>query len=380
MKISPFQLERYFAKYEFSAPYLLCTSDCEPLTLKELLALADSDSLKMWEDLWLGYTESQGHPILRKEVTNFYQNIKVENVLITAPEEGVFVAMNVLVDKGDHVITTFPGYQSLYEIANSVGCELSQWKPKLTDSWKFDVEDLKKLIKPNTKLIVMNFPHNPTGSLITKEEQKAILDLAREKNIYVFSDEMYRFMEYDEKDRLPSSSDLYENAISLFGLSKTFALAGLRIGWLTTQNTDLIQKFLSFKDFTTICPSAPSEILAIIAIRAKDKIINRNLKIIQSNLKLFDDFFTRHAEYFKWLKPKAGPIAFPELKGSKDVAEFCLDLVEKKGVMILPSKVYDFEGNNFRVGFGRKNTPEALKLLEEYISESWKHVTGSNAI
>lgn len=372
MKIQPFKLERYFAKYEFSAPYLLSCSDCEALTKKELLEMADEKSLKLWNDLKLGYTESQGHPILREEVTKLYQNINPEQVLVITPEEGIFIAMNNLLEKGDHVVTTFPGYQSLYEIANSLGCEVSKWTPKNENGWIFDIGDLKSLIRDNTKLIVINFPHNPTGATLQEKELKEAIDLARQKNIVVFSDEMYRFLEHDQANRTLSACDLYDNAISLFGMSKSFALAGLRIGWLATKNSDLLKRFATYKDYTTICSSAPSEILAIMALRAKDKILKRNLDIIGNNLKILDEFFARHAKLFEWRKPKAGPIGFPTLNAKIDVADFCLDLVEKKGVMLLPAKVYDFKGNYFRIGFARKNMPEALEKLEEYLKENYQ--------
>ena len=178
---------------------------------------------------------------------------------------------------------------------------------------------------------------------------------------------MYRFLEYDDNYRTSSACDLYENAISLSGMSKSFSLAGLRIGWLTTKNSNLLKKFLSFKDYTTICNSAASEILAIAGLRAKKQIIKRNLEIINNNLNQLNIFFTRYKDLFTWNKPKAGPIAFPQLKGEIDVENFCIDLVEKKGVMLLPSSVYDFNENNFRIGFARKNIPEALKVFEEYL-------------
>jgi aspartate/methionine/tyrosine aminotransferase len=367
MQIKNFALERYFSKYEFSAPYLLCCSDCEPLTLKELLSFADKSTLKLWEDLWLGYTESQGHPLLRKEITTLYKSIHQNEVLITAPEEGIFIAMNTLLSKNDNVIVTFPGYQSLYEIAKSIGCEITQWEPD--SDWHFDIDILKKLIKTNTKMIVINFPHNPTGAQLNQKEFEEILQLAKKNNIIIFSDEMYRFLEYNQNDCLPSASDLYENAISLFGMSKTFGLAGLRIGWLTTKNKVFFQKFANFKDYTTICSSAPSEILAIIAIKAKNLIIKRNLEIIEKNLQVLDEFFKKYSNIFNWKKPKAGPIGFPQLLLPIKIDEFCLDLVNKKGVMILPSTVYDFKSNNFRIGFGRKNLKTALHKFEEYLEE-----------
>jgi len=372
MKINPFKLERYFAKYEFSAPYLLCPSDCEALSMNELLEMSDEASLKMWEDLKLGYTESQGHPTLREEISKLYQTISPEDVMVLAPEEGIFIAMNAILEEGDHVIATFPGYQSLYEVANAIGCKVSKWTPRKKDEWNFEPEDLENLIEDNTKLIVINFPHNPTGATISENSLRKIIDIARQHNIVVFSDEMYRFLEHEAASRIPSACDLYENAVSLFGMSKSFGLAGLRIGWLTTKNNDLFQNFAIYKDYTTICNSAPGEILAIMALRAKNQILERNMNIIQNNLRLLDDFFREYKELFAWAKPKAGPIGFPELKADKPVSEFCTELVEKQGVMLLPASQYDYEGNNFRIGFARKNMPRALSQLKAYINKYYR--------
>ncbi len=372
MKIQPFKLERYFAKYEFSTPYLLCCSDCEALSMKELLSMSDENSLKMWGDLKLDYTESQGHHILREEVSKLYTRIKPENVMILTPEEGIYIAMNSILSKGDHVIATFPGYQSLYEIANSLDCEVSKWTPKEENAWIFDVNDLQNLIKDNTKLIVINFPHNPTGATLQQTDLEKIIEITKQKNIILFSDEMYRFLEHDKANRTSSACDLYDNAISLFGMSKSFALAGLRIGWLATQNNGILAQVATYKDYTTICSSGPSEILSIMALRAKDEILKRNLGIIKDNLKVLDEFFIDYAKLFDWYKPKAGPLGFPKLKSEKNVADFCLDLVEKKGVLLLPANQYDYESNNFRLSFARKNMPKALIKFKEYIDENYQ--------
>jgi len=364
MKLSPFKLERYFGKYEFSAPYLLSSSDCEPLRLDELLDLTNAKSREEWNTLKLGYTESKGDPEFRSEIAKLYTSVSPDDVLVLVPEEGIFIAMNVLLDKGDHVVTTFPGYQSLYQVAQDIGCNISKWEPNL--DLEFKIDDLKLLVNDKTKLIVINFPHNPTGETITKEDLGQIINLAREKGITIFSDEMYRFMEYDAKHRLPSVSDLYENAVSLFGLSKTFGLPGLRMGWLTTRNKLLMSELESFKDYTTICNSAPGEKLGIIALQNKEVIIQRSLKIIQSNLRLLEDFAQRNSGWFKWKTPRAGSIAFPALKIKGTVMDFCQDLVKQKGVMLLPHDVYDFQRTHVRVGFGRKNLPEVLSVFEKY--------------
>ena len=367
MKISPFKLERYFDKHEFTAPYLLSSSDCEPLLLNELLELADEKSKEEWKTLKLGYTESKGDPNLRIEISNLYDSISADEILVLVPEEGIFISMNVLLDKEDHVITTFPGYQSLYQVAKDIGCQISKWEPD--NNLKFQIEDLKSLITEKTKLIVINFPHNPTGEMISNRELTEIIDLAREKNIYIFSDEMYRFMEYSPEDRLPSASDLYENAVSLFGLSKTFGLPGLRIGWLTTRNKKLMEQLITFKDYTTICNNAPGEKLGIIALRNKGKIIERSLSIINTNLKLIEEFSDRNKAWFIWKKPKAGSIAFPEIRIKGALMDFCQDLISKKGLMLLPHEVYDFSKKHARIGFGRKNLPQVLQVFEEYTKE-----------
>ncbi len=144
MKIKPFKLERYFAEYEFSVKYLLSSSDCDGLKQAELLKLADTETRKLWDNLTLGYTESLGHPLLREEVAGMYQGISVNDCLIITPEEGIFIAMNAILGKGDHVICTFPGYQSLYQIAESIGCEITKWKPEEENGWRFDPDFLEQ--------------------------------------------------------------------------------------------------------------------------------------------------------------------------------------------------------------------------------------------
>ena len=371
MRIQNFKLERFFAKYEFTAPYLLCSSDCESFSVKELLDLEEGSEEGL-KKLWLGYTESQGSPELREEIVKLYKTIKPEDVIVfSGAEEGIFIFMNVLLQKGDHVIVQFPAYQSLYEIAKSIGCEVTNWAMNDKNNWELNIEFLKNNIKQNTKAIIVNFPHNPTGYLPSKEKFNQIIEIAKEKNIHVFSDEVYRLLEYDKNNTLPAMADCYDKALSLGVMSKTFGLAGLRIGWIATKDKDLFKKIASFKDFTSICNSAPSEFLSTIALKHKEHLIKRNLGIIENNLKLLDNFFERYNHLFGWIRPKAGSIALPKIKFDKNVEDFCIDLVNKKEVLLLPSTMYDFDDKHFRIGFGRKNMPEALKKLEEYIKENF---------
>lgn len=366
MKIKPFELERYFSKYEFSVKYLLSSSDCDGLKQSELLSWADPEAKELWDHLTLGYTESLGLPLLRQEIAKLYQNISKDEIITVIPEEGIFIALNSILNKGDHVICTWPGYQSLYQIAESIGCEVSKWEPNEENGWNFDLNSLEKNLKPNTKLLIVNFPHNPTGHLPSKEDFLKIIDFARKNDLYLFSDEMYRFLEFDPNSRLPSACEVYEKAISLFGMSKTFGLAGLRLGWLVIRDKDLLKQVASLKDYTTVCGNTPGEILALIGLRSRDRIIDRHLKRINRNLMLLDDFFKNHAGILEWVRPKAGTIGFAKLiQGDSD--KFCKDVVENIGVMLLPSTVYGYDNKHFRIGFGRENMPEALEKVRDYL-------------
>ncbi len=369
MNLKPFNLERYFARYEFSVKYLLSSSDCDGLSQNELLKLADDEARHLWDNLTLGYTESRGHTLLREEISKLYQGINADDCLVIVPEEGIYIAINSILQKGGHVICTFPGYQSLYEIAEGLGCEVTKWRPQEENGWRFDPDFLEQQIRPDTKLIIVNFPHNPTGYLPTKEDYQKIVDIARKHNIWLFSDEMYRFLEYSLDNRLPSACEVYEKAVSLFGMSKTFGMAGVRIGWVITRDRDLYTKMAEFKDYTTICSSAPGEILSIIALRAKEKIIAGHLTRIKRNLNLLDDFFNEHKDMFEWVRPKAGTIGFPKLKTGTDSLEFCQKAANKANIMLLPSVVYDYGNKHFRLGFGRENMPEALEKFREYLKQ-----------
>ena len=370
MLLNQFKLERYFAEYEFKMKYLLSPSDCESLSLSELLQLADADSLKLWEELRLGYTESQGHPDLRAEVARFYPRLSPDGIMIAVPEEAIFIAMQTLLSPGDQVIAVFPAYQSLYEIARAIGCQVIPWKFELgTFGWGLDLDDLESNITDHTRLIVVNFPHNPTGYLPTHSDLQRIIELARKRGIYLFSDEMYRLLEYEPDKRLPTVASIYERGISLSGLSKTFALPGLRLGWLATQDRALIDRWLAFKDYTTICHSAPSEVLGLIALRAKEAIIQRNLGIIQENLQHAGRFFAERQDLFTWIRPTAGSVAFPQWAGNTPVESFCQNMLDQAGVMIVPGSIFDFPGDHFRIGLGRKNLPDVLERISDYLGE-----------
>jgi len=366
MQLPAFKLERYFARYEFSVKYVLCASDCESFSIQDLLAF-EPDAADQFHQHWLGYTESPGSPSLQREICNLYENVEPQQVLVhTGAEEAIFLFMHAVLDASDHVIVHWPCYQSLFEVARGIGCQVTFWQARENNGWSLDLDELQQHFRPNTKAVIINTPHNPTGYLMPPDVFQEIAHICRARGITLFSDEVYRESEYRRQDRLPAACDLGEHTVSLGVMSKTYGLAGLRIGWIATQNADVYGRMAALKDYTTICNSAPSEFLAALALRHREKLVSRNLGIIAGNLVLLDQFFARHPDRFAWQRPQAGSIGFPRLIGA-DINDFCKDLVEKAGVLLLPGTLYEDSGNHFRIGFGRKNFPDALTHLEEFL-------------
>lgn len=367
MNFPPFKLERYFAQYEFNTEYLLCSSDCEAMSIADLLALEEGAAEK-FQHIWLGYTESQGSPALRNEIAKIYETIQPEKILVhTGAEEAIFLFMLAVLKAGDHVIVHAPHYQSLSAVAKGIGCEVSLWQAREENGWALDIYELQKLLRSKTKAIIVNTPHNPTGYLMSREDYDALHGFVQEYGLLLFSDEVYRESEYDPSMRLPAACDLGEHAVSLGVTSKTYGLAGLRIGWVATKNRKVYDAMAALKDYTTICNSAPSEFLAEVAMRHRDKLIERNLGIIMNNLEIMDEFILHHSSLFNWVRPQAGSMGFPKLLRG-DVEDFCDKVVREAGVLLLPGTMYDDAGNHFRVGLGRKNLPQAVTRLDEYLS------------
>lgn len=366
MQIAPFGLERFFARHEFVARHLLCASDCESMSIDELLA-TEPGSREALGKLRLGYTDSRGSPSLRAAVARLYAAIGPDDVLVTSgAEEAIFLFMHATLAPGDEIIVHTPGYQSLSEVARSAGCRVVQWQAREEDGWRLDPADLPRLASPAAKAIVLNVPHNPTGYLMSAAGFRAAAAFAEERGLLLFSDEVYRGLEENRGDALPAAADLTPGAVSLGVLSKTYGLPGLRIGWLATRNAALLEKVAGLKDYTTICASGPSELLAEVALRHAASLAERSRRIIDANLGLLDAFFSRHPDAFVWRRPAAGPVAFPRyLRG--DVGDFCRELLEQRGVLLAPGRLFGDTGNRFRLGFGRAGMRAALDELERFL-------------
>jgi aspartate/methionine/tyrosine aminotransferase len=270
--------------------------------------------------------------------------------------------MHALVTAGDEVIVITPAYQSLEELPRSLGAHVQIVPLRAERKWQLDVREIAAVASKRTRLIVANFPHNPTGALISPDVQRQLLQIAGDCGATLLSDEVYRGLEVDSGERLPAAADLSPTAVSLGVMSKSFALPGLRIGWLASRDASLLARVAKLKDYTTICSSAPSEILALIALRASDRVLQRSRDIVSANRAAADQFIAAHADQVDWLSPRAGSTAFPRFLdiNAESVAK---ELRDRESVLMVPGEIFGASPRHFRLGLGRRDFPEALAAL-----------------
>ena len=367
MEIADFELERYFARWEFDVAHLLCASDPEPVPMRELLALADPEAERLWADLRLGYTESAGHPLLRAEIASAYQAVDPGQVLVCAgAQEAIFVSLGAMLRPGDHAVVVWPSYQSLHEVARAAGAEVTLLPLEHDQGWALDLDRLRAALRPTTRAVVVNFPHSPTGALPPRSTLDALVEIVEERGAWLLSDEVYRLLELDPAERWPPAVDRSPRALSIGVMTKAFGLGGLRIGWVVCRDRELLGRFAARKDYTTICNSAPSEILALIGLRAADRLLDRTMGIIRSNLRRLDGFFAEQSSWIEWVRPRASTVGFPRLRSDLDADAFAAALIEAERVLLLPGSVFGHPGNHLRLGFGRRDLPDALAALTRF--------------
>ncbi|MDD7909580.1 aminotransferase class I/II-fold pyridoxal phosphate-dependent enzyme [Pseudovibrio exalbescens] len=356
-----FELEVFFSKWEFKVRHHMTASDMESLSLSDLLQMAAPEDRERFEKLWLGYTQTWGAPQLRDEIAKTYSGLAAENILCLAgAAEGLYAVAKVLLSAGDHVITTVPNYQSAETVPLAI-CEVTGVpikKAMVRGGWKLDLDELRAAIRPNTKLISLNFPQNPTGMVLPHEDLKEIVALCRERGIWLFVDEVYRGVELDPADRLPQVAQIYERGISLNVMSKAYGMPGLRVGWIAAQDLGLLEKVERYKHYLSICNSAPSEALALIALKSRDQILARNHALLKKNVEALEQLFAAYPGLVEWTRPLGGCVAFPRFLGPEGGEAFCRKLLEVSGVLLLPGSIYrselgDVPEDHFRIGFGR---------------------------
>lgn len=374
MRILPdFRLETHFSKWEFKAKYHLTASDAESMSLQELLSYATPEERSEFDNQWLGYTETFGAPDVREEIAGTFTTCSSDNILCFAgASEGIFAANSVILDKDSHAIVVTPNYQSHESLPLSI-CSTSGVPLDSADNWSLDIDRVAAVIRPNTRLITINFPHNPTGAILSSDRYNALVTLCRKHGIYILHDEIFNGLGETGTTHLPFIADIYERGLSLNVMSKAYGLPGLRVGWIGCKDKEIISKMEKLKHYLSICNSGPSERLTKIALRHKHQLLERTCAIVDENLPKWDAFFNRHPDLFEWQRPDGSCMAFPRYKGHDGVENFTRQLVEQRGVLLLPGSIYQSElgatpDNHFRLGFGRRNLDDGIAALEQHIS------------
>jgi aspartate/methionine/tyrosine aminotransferase len=360
VKIEPFQLERWMTTYEVDVTWDIAESGIYPMSCREILDLLPpqerESELNRLLDLRLGYSEACGSAELRGLIAATYEQTSPADILVTTGAiEANFLLFNELLSAGDQVVVVSPAYQQLHSVAKAIGCEVALWKVRDDGGFRFEVDDLRTLVTPKTRMIVVNTPHNPTGAMLSAEQLREIYALAEELDAWVLSDEAYRWLDLPGSSPLaPPMRNLGPRAISTGTFSKPFGLPGLRIGWLAAPE-DTVRRCWGLRDYISLSPGKLNDSLAVIAFRHRDQIVERTRRIVAENLPFAERWFAENADLVSWTPPRGGILALMKYQLDLPSLELANRLAEDYSVMLAPGSAFGYEGY-LRIGVG--NTPE----------------------
>jgi len=368
MKLPPFALDRFLDGREH-ATHNLAGSVCNQRTVANILELepGQQDALLV---LPVEYQPYRGRTPLREEIAATYSApITLDNTLVTmGAQEGIFALLNVLLQTDDHVVVQTPCYQLLNQVSLSLNCKVDAWY--MNDNSEWDLNELELLVTDKTRLMVINSPHNPTSVHFSHEEYNTIIAIARQNGCYLLSDEVYRYLEIDSVNTLPAAAEVYERAISISDMSKTYGLPGARTAWLVSQDTTLLEKVLQFKDYTTITGNAVGQFLAEIAVRNREAILSENRVLLQNNIELLSAFAERQSERIFVNIPAASTTAFIRFVDGTNAETLAIDAFNNHDILIAPGNKFGDYPSWARIGFGDKSFPTALVAFEAYFDST----------
>lgn len=357
MKIETFALERWMTTWETQVDFDIAESGILPMSVNELLDLCPPGereaTVQRLLDTRLGYSEAPGSLELRTLLSTTYSDTGPSEILVTTGAiEANFLAFNTMLEPGDHVVAVYPAYQQLYSIPRAIGCDVSLWKLRPENGYRYDLDELETLVRPNTKLIVINTPHNPTGAMLSQEQLAGVYSLAVSIGARVLSDEAYRWLDVPGGDDLaPPIRDLGSAGISVGTFSKPFGLPGLRIGWIAAP-ADFVAECWAMRDFITLSPGKLNDALAVIALRHRDQVVQRTHRIVTENLATARGWFAEHADLVSWVEPRGGLLALMRYELDIPSLELADCLAAEYSVMLAPGSAFGFE-HHLRIGIGQ---------------------------
>jgi aspartate/methionine/tyrosine aminotransferase len=350
--IEPFFVEQWMNAHETTATWNIAETCVHSLRLEELLEMSgDADGvLRRLRDTWLGYGDITGSPRLRAAIAALYgERITADHVLTANGAIGAnFLALYALVEPGTTVVSVQPTYQQLFSVPESLGAEVRPLRLRAEDGYLPDPEELRSLTDDRTQLIILNNPNNPTGALIDEPLLREIVSVARERDAWLFCDEVYRRLEHEPGTTAPSVADLYEKGVSSGSMSKSYSLAGLRTGWVAGP-PEVIQRCLDVRDYTTISAGVLDDALAAEALEHVDAVLERSLAIVRGNLALVDAWIESESR-LHYVRPRAGTIALIRYDYDVSSVDFCQSLFDSNGAFVMPGAAFA-EERSFRMGY-----------------------------
>ena len=360
-----YALGAFLARWYPTTRHDLAASESETWNVPDLLALAQPDDEQRWQELHLGYTNPRGAHWLRERIAQGYDRIDADHIInFAGAQEALGLTLRALLGWDDHAIIVLPAYQPS-EVALTVLCETTGVALGAAQGWMLDLECIEAAIRPNTRVILINFPNNPTGKLISRGVLDDLIAICRRHGIWLVNDEVYRLIDRNPAHRLPCVADAYERGVSIDALSKSMGLPGLRVGWMACRDSQVVERSNQLKQIASQCLSAPSEVLAHIALGAAETLLARNRAIAARNLIELERLLSDHEAQFDWVRPDGGVGGYIRYCGSGGVEAFATRLAREAGVLVLPSSVWrsslaTLPDDRFRVGFGRQNCPAAF--------------------
>lgn len=371
MKIKPFAVEEWMNAWEVGAKYNIAETCVDSISMNELFELTGEDKTEFLNRLCarrLSYGDIEGLPEFRKGVCGLYKTLNIENIVPTHGASGanhhVFYS---LISPGDRVVSIMPTYQQLYSIPESYGADVQILHLSKENNYLPDLEKMRRLVTPETKMICINNPNNPTGALMSEQMLREIVEIARSADAWILCDEVYRHLS-QEDDWCPSIVDLYEKGISVSSMSKVFSLAGLRLGWIATHDMSVVKSCLSHRDYNLVSCGVFDEMLAAAALKHRDKLLERSRKIVRENLQILDDWVSSEP-HVSYVKPKAGTTALVYYDLDIPSYEFCEEMYKKTGAFVTPGDCFEVP-HSMRIGYayGKQDLIDGLKAISEYIA------------
>jgi aspartate/methionine/tyrosine aminotransferase len=360
MKIAPFAVEQWMNAHETKCRYNLAETCVESLTIAELLEMAGQRATILEEllPLKMTYGAIEGSARLRTAIAGLYTSQSIANVLVTHGAIGAnALVYQALVAAGDRIVTIVPTYQQHYSIPESLGADVQRLHLRAENGYLPDVEELRRLVTPGTKLIAFSNPNNPTGSLMDRALLEEVVRIAASVNAYILSDEVYRGTTQVHDALTPSIADLYPRGISTGSMSKAFSLAGLRLGWICGPS-EVLRAAEVHRDYNTISVGILDDIFSSIALENRDKILARSRDIVRTNLATLDRWLQSESA-FSYVKPLAGTVALLRYAVDMPSHQFCMRLLEETGVLFTPGSAFELEGC-VRIGYANGSA-----ILEE---------------